>query len=168
MSKEELYNMLRYSKRYHGMVQNIEEVVQLCCYLENEDIKNVLEIGIRWGGSFYIWCKFFSDDGIKIGVDKFISKFKDSNARYKRSMSINTWAKKVFLIEGDSNCPEIAEKIKDVFQDEKVDFLFIDGGHSYEEVKQDYENYSPLVRKNGFIVFHDKSNSKKGVGVSIL
>ena len=36
-----------------------------------------------------------------------------------------------------------------------VDFLFIDGDHSYEGVKADYERYSPLVRKGGLIAFHD-------------
>jgi predicted O-methyltransferase YrrM len=37
----------------------------------------------------------------------------------------------------------------------KVDFLFIDGDHSYEGVKKDFEMYSPLVKKGGIIVFHD-------------
>lgn len=35
-----------------------------------------------------------------------------------------------------------------------VDFLFVDGDHTYEEVKQDFESSSPLVR-NGLIVFDD-------------
>ena len=35
------------------------------------------------------------------------------------------------------------------------DMLFIDGGHTYDDVKQDYVNYSGFVRKEGMIVFHD-------------
>jgi predicted O-methyltransferase YrrM len=39
--------------------------------------------------------------------------------------------------------------------DGKVDFLFIDGDHTYEGVKADFEMYSGLVRPGGLIVFHD-------------
>ncbi|MEO0196406.1 MAG: class I SAM-dependent methyltransferase [candidate division WOR-3 bacterium] len=37
----------------------------------------------------------------------------------------------------------------------KLDFLFIEGNHSYEGVKMDFEMYFPLVRKGGIIAFHD-------------
>ena len=37
----------------------------------------------------------------------------------------------------------------------QIDFLFIDGDHTYEGVKQDFQMYSPLVRKGGVVAFHD-------------
>lgn len=37
----------------------------------------------------------------------------------------------------------------------KIDFLFIDGDHSYSGVKTDFLTYSPLVAKPGLIGFHD-------------
>jgi hypothetical protein len=42
-----------------------------------------------------------------------------------------------------------------VKQDVKIDFLFIDGDHSYEGVKLDFELYSKLLNENGVIVIHD-------------
>ena len=36
-----------------------------------------------------------------------------------------------------------------------ADFLFIDGDHSYEGVKADFESYLPLVRPGGMIALHD-------------
>ena len=36
-----------------------------------------------------------------------------------------------------------------------IDFLFIDGDHSYEGVKKDFEMYSPLVGSGGIIALHD-------------
>jgi predicted O-methyltransferase YrrM len=36
-----------------------------------------------------------------------------------------------------------------------LDVLFIDGDHSYEGVKRDWELYSPLVRAGGLIGLHD-------------
>jgi hypothetical protein len=35
------------------------------------------------------------------------------------------------------------------------DFLFIDAGHSYEDVSLDYGHYQLLVRSGGVIAFHD-------------
>ena len=36
-----------------------------------------------------------------------------------------------------------------------IDLLFIDGDHSYNGVKGDWENFSPFVTKFGVVVFHD-------------
>lgn len=36
-----------------------------------------------------------------------------------------------------------------------IDVLHIDGNHELHQALTDYENYSPLVRPGGFIVFHD-------------
>lgn len=42
-----------------------------------------------------------------------------------------------------------------VRQDIKIDFLFIDGDHSYEGVKTDFELYSQILSENGVIMIHD-------------
>ncbi|MSP19578.1 MAG: class I SAM-dependent methyltransferase [Bdellovibrionales bacterium] len=39
--------------------------------------------------------------------------------------------------------------------DKEIDLLFIDGDHSYEGVKADWEVFSPHVSKFGIVVFHD-------------
>lgn len=36
-----------------------------------------------------------------------------------------------------------------------IDIFLIDGDHSYEQVKFDFLNFSPFVRKGGLIIFHD-------------
>ena len=40
-------------------------------------------------------------------------------------------------------------------QDIKIDFLFIDGDHSYEGVKKDFELYSTILSDKGIIMLHD-------------
>jgi len=45
------------------------------------------------------------------------------------------------------------EAVKDI--DEPLDFVYIDGNHSYEYVKQDIANYYPLVKQGGIIGGHD-------------
>ena len=42
-----------------------------------------------------------------------------------------------------------------VRQDIKIDFLFIDGDHSYEGVKSDFDLYSNILSDNGIIMIHD-------------
>ena len=40
-------------------------------------------------------------------------------------------------------------------EDIKIDYLHIDAGHSYENVKQDFELYSKILSPNGIISIHD-------------
>jgi hypothetical protein len=42
-----------------------------------------------------------------------------------------------------------------VLQDIKIDVLFIDGDHSYEGVKLDFELYSKILSPKGIILIHD-------------
>lgn len=45
---------------------------------------------------------------------------------------------------------------------EPIDLLFIDGDHSYEGVKRDWELFAPHVREFGTVVFHDTLWSRVG------
>ncbi|GAB4292306.1 MAG: hypothetical protein Fur0025_27930 [Oscillatoriaceae cyanobacterium] len=47
-------------------------------------------------------------------------------------------------------------QLKQIFaQDEPPPFMFIDGDHSYEGVRQDILNYYPLLAPGGMMLFHD-------------
>jgi len=46
-----------------------------------------------------------------------------------------------------------------VKEDIKIDYLHIDAGHSYENVKQDFKLYSQLLEPNGIISIHDTDES---------
>jgi len=43
------------------------------------------------------------------------------------------------------------------FEDESLDFIFIDGLHTYEQVLKDCINYYPKIKKNGLFAGHDYS-----------
>lgn len=45
------------------------------------------------------------------------------------------------------------------FKDESLDFVYIDGNHQYEFVKEDIENYYPKVKKGGIIGGDDYTSS---------
>jgi predicted O-methyltransferase YrrM len=55
------------------------------------------------------------------------------------------------MIEADSHSPATANAV----QADQIDLLFLDGDHTYEGVKADWDLWSPLVRPGGIIAFHD-------------
>jgi hypothetical protein len=44
----------------------------------------------------------------------------------------------------------------------KIGFLWIDGDHSYQAVKRDFESWRPHLENNSFIAFHDSIDAKLG------
>ena len=50
------------------------------------------------------------------------------------------------------------------FEDGELDFVFIDGEHSYEAVKADVRAWWPKIRNGGFLIGHDY-NPKRFPGV---
>jgi predicted O-methyltransferase YrrM len=54
-----------------------------------------------------------------------------------------------------------SDSIKKV-QNKRYNFIFVDGSHDYESVKEDFANWSPLLKVGGEIAFHDThKNSTK-------
>ncbi len=49
---------------------------------------------------------------------------------------------------------ELSSRAADGWQ-QPIDILFIDGDHSYEGVKRDWDLFTPHVREFGVVVFHD-------------
>jgi hypothetical protein len=41
------------------------------------------------------------------------------------------------------------------FKDASLDFVFVDGLHTYEQVKKDCDNYWPKIKKGGLLIGHD-------------
>jgi predicted O-methyltransferase YrrM len=53
------------------------------------------------------------------------------------------------------------------FDDNSLDFIFIDAGHSYEDVKNDLEKWYPKLKENGIIAGHDFSQAWPGVIMAV-
>lgn len=64
------------------------------------------------------------------------------------------------LFEGDSRetLPRVVPTLP------KMDFIYIDGGHSYEVCKSDWRNIQPLMHPGTVVVFDDYSVRGFGVG----
>ena len=72
------------------------------------------------------------------------------------------------LMRANSHEAATLDEVKKRFDGAPVDMLFIDGDHTYEGVKQDWEMYSSLVRPGGIIVFHDVAGNYEDTQVKRL
>lgn len=50
-----------------------------------------------------------------------------------------------------------------LYSDESLDFVFIDAGHEYDDVKDDILSWLPKVKKGGILAGHDFSNDSPGI-----
>jgi len=53
------------------------------------------------------------------------------------------------------------------FDDGSVDFIFIDGDHTYQAVEQDYSLYFPKIKSNGLIFLHDSRMFRGGANFHV-
>jgi predicted O-methyltransferase YrrM len=138
-------------------VQIREEILNLMKLLNKEKPKTILEIGTAKGGTLFLFSRVVSEDAILVSVDLPYISFNVGYHWWQRLLykSFALPNQKIHLVRDDSHDIKTLEIVKNIFNGKKVDFLFIDGDHSYEGVKKDFEMYSSLVRKNGMIAFHD-------------
>jgi len=119
--------------------------------------KVVLEIGTAGGDTLFLFTRVADPEAKIISVDLPGGPFGGGYPRWKIPLykSFSKGGQRIYLVRGDSHDPRTLEEVKRILGDEKVDFLFIDGDHTYEGVKKDFEMYSPLVRERGIVAFHD-------------
>jgi cephalosporin hydroxylase len=140
-----------------GMIQVYEEIYGASKFVESLQIKNFMEIGTDQGGTFLIWSKL-ATDGIRISVDLPYGIYGTEEGKFDVALRDNYLASlgnNVHMIHGSSHDKTIKKKVSSILGNEKLDFLFIDGDHTYEGVKQDYEMYKEFVKPGGWIGFHD-------------
>ena len=113
----------------------------------------ILEIGTNHGGSTVFWDQVAGPEGRVVGLD-FKGFEGNIMSMFRPEFCAHTPVSDLRLLKRDSHAPETVEEMATLFP-EGIDFLFIDGDHSYEGVKQDFEDYSPLVRTGGIAACHD-------------
>jgi len=129
----------------------------------------IVELGSQWGVSYCAFCQAVK----AIGLDS-------------KCCAVDTWA-------GDTHTgryeDEIFEDLRDHHKqyesfskllrmtfdealqhipDGSVDLLHIDGLHTYEAVKHDYETWLPKMSEKGIVLFHDTMVKEREFGVHQL
>lgn len=142
---------------YIRPMQVKEEIRGLLELVRERKVKRMVEIGTANGGTLFLFCKVIERDAFILTMDLPFGIPGSSYQKHKVPLyqSFAGPGQELRLFRGDSHQPETAEKIRENLGGQELDFLFIDGDHSYEGVKKDFEMYSQFVRKGGMIGFHD-------------
>lgn len=117
----------------------------------------VLEIGTANGGTLFLLTRLAAPDAVVISIDLPGGAFGEGYARWRAPLyrRFAVPGQRVELIRADSHQPATRAAVGQLLADRPLDLLFIDGDHSYEGARQDYEMYRDLVRPGGLIGFHD-------------
>jgi cephalosporin hydroxylase len=145
------------------------ELTGLACTLQREAPRVIVEIGSARGGSLFVFATTAADDAVIISIDLPHGPFGVGQShRSRRERLYKAFAARkqtIHRIRSSSHEPSTLAEVKRLLGSRQVDFLFIDGDHSYEGVRGDYELYAGLVRPGGLIGFHDiVPGSPKKVG----
>lgn len=135
-----------------------EEFVELLKIFKKAEPKIIMEIGTANGGTLFCFSKLAPSNATIISIDlpegKFGGGYAENKIPFFKSFAKDT--QRLFLLREDSHMPETLKKVEELLKGGQIDFLFIDGDHSYGGVKKDFEMYSSLVQKNaGVVAFHD-------------
>jgi cephalosporin hydroxylase len=147
------------------IAQKKHEMLMVQELLKNEKIERVLEIGTWTGGTALLWahmvskhengivfcCDLSFDYGHFRGYEPGTNILREYGQQVYKDSPLRNY---IVEIKGDTHDPEFIAK---VFQNiaRPVDFMFIDGDHTYEGVKADFQNFSSFVKPGGYIAFHD-------------
>jgi cephalosporin hydroxylase len=133
------------------------EIEQAMTEVEKLKPRFVLEIGTARGGTFFLFSRAAAANACLVSLDLPAGQWGGGYSQRK------TWIFRHLLLQGqsahfvraNSHDPGSLERVKQALHGNYLDLLYIDGDHSYEGVKADFDMYSSLVRPGGVIIFHD-------------
>lgn len=121
----------------------------------------VLEIGTYHGGTLYHWLQNARDGALVVALDSY-SVGVDNRHLYEdwRPSGVT-----LEVIEGGSHDPATVARVQEFAP---FDWIFIDAGHLYHEVRNDWEFYGPMAAKGGVVCFHDINPADETIEVDRL
>lgn len=152
--------VMRPQQYIDGLKSLIEHINSISPTKEME----MVEIGSYAGESTEIFCKHFKN---VLAIDPFIDNYDPNDLTCQHApMDVVLQhfqdrmkeTENVFLVRATSD-----DAIKHNLINGKVDFVYIDGMHTYEQVKKDIKNYLPIIKDGGFIGGHDYHPTYQGV-----
>lgn len=129
--------------------------------------RTYLELGTHTGMSFFSVCQAIREFEIDCSPtavdlwlgDEHVGKYnEDIYKNFKRVLE-NRYAGIGHILRKD-----FTEAAAD-FKNRSLDLIHIDGLHTYEAVKNDYETWLPKASENSVILFHDTHVRERGFGV---
>lgn len=149
-----------------GMTQKEREIRGLLAEVRRLRPRRLLEIGSSAGGTLYLWTRAAAEDATVVSIDLPAGGVGDPEEaeRLHRFERFRRGRQRLYLLRADSHAGLTQRRLAEILQGQALDFLFIDGDHSYDGVRRDFDNYAPLVRPDGLIAMHDVHPHSQGWG----
>jgi cephalosporin hydroxylase len=138
-------------------MQKVDELAPLLELLRLHPPRTVVEIGTARGGSLYAWCRVARPDALVVSIDLPGGAFGGGYGEEElpRLSSYARRRQELAFLMADSHQEATRADLVRLLDGRRIDFLMIDGDHSYEGVRLDFEMYAPLVGDGGLVAFHD-------------
>lgn len=145
-------------------LQVAQEYKDLLAWAWTQNFRSIAEIGTANGGTLVGWMAMRPERLVSIDLPGGIhgGGYPARKARLfshlRDRISPSTQLK---LVRADSHLLATRSVVEAFLNGEQLDFLMIDGDHRYAGVKADFDVWRTLVRKGGYIGFHDIVPHKK-------
>ena len=140
-----------------GAMQKLREVAPLIALLRRRRLSVIVEIGTARGGTFYAWCQIAQPDALLVSIDlpggPYGGGYPEEALETLRSYGKP--GQQLHFLRAESQAASTVAELRALLAGRTIDFLMIDGDHTYDGVKRDFELYSPLVGEGCPIAFHD-------------
>jgi predicted O-methyltransferase YrrM len=167
-----------YVMRDYTLINGLLDLITHIAWKGNTKEMHMIEIGSYTGDSTLVFAEHFRS---VLAIDPFIDDYDPEDDAcnyapfdqvYEEFIRKTKDVANMHLIRKTSD--EAVEAIKKAaksidprnLEEENLrafDFIYIDGMHTYDQVKKDIVNYMPLLREGGFIGGHDYADNKKQV-----
>lgn len=142
---------------YFQPIQQQDEMLNLITQVNDLQPKSVLEIGTAKGGSLFLFCQASAPNATIVSVDLPGGINGGGYPNWKTGLfqEFKREQQTLHLLRCNSHLESTRDHAASLVSEGTYDLIMIDGDHSYEGVKTDFELYRPLLSRNGIMVFHD-------------
>ena len=132
------------------------EILGLLDELRSRNCKRLVEIGTARGGTLYLLLFNAPEDATVVSVDLPSGAFGAGYPHWKIPLfrTLPKRGQKLTLLRGDSQSEEMRDRVLHALGG-RADFILIDGDHTYEGAKRDFQLYSDILEPGGILAFHD-------------
>ena len=162
MCPKKLWNLTR-EYRGKGWFRDLSafqvesEYCQLVDFVARQKPRIILEIGTAKGGTLLAWSRIATE--LVISIDLFGGigggGYPKAKAKLFHQFAVDRAGVEIVLLRDDSHSLDTRERVKEILAGRTIDFLFIDGDHTYAGVSRDFEIWSGLVTAGGHVALHD-------------